>query len=87
MVLEPLAVPATSQPLSRVDKFSFLWCSHEAADTSSTSYAAAGAGGVDLLGSDKGVTAWRPQPPTGYAIVGDVLSAGGLLEHAWLPGC
>lgn len=76
MVLEPLAVPPANQPLTRVDKFSYLWCSHDASGAPTATYSAAGAGGVDLLGCDKGVTVWRPQPPTGYAIVGDVLSAG-----------
>lgn len=53
------------------------------------SYATAGAGGVAIMGSDKGVTVWRPQPPVGYAVLGDVLSAGEY-HGRWkcaLPGC
>lgn len=78
VVMEPLAVPPASQPLTRVDKFLYLWSSHGPAEGCGVGppYATAGAGGVDVIGSDKGVTVWRPQPPMGYALVGDVLSAG-----------
>jgi hypothetical protein len=81
VVWEPLAVPPTDQPLVRVDRFGCLWSSHSlpecAGAAGGLSYATAGAGGVDVVGSDKGVTVWRPQPPVGYAILGDVLSSGG----------
>jgi hypothetical protein len=80
VVWEPLAVPPADQPLVRVDCFGCLWSSHslpDCAGTAGLSYATAGAGGVDVVGSDKGVTVWRPQPPVGYAILGDVLSSGG----------
>ena len=87
VVTEPLAVPAPDQPLKRVDRFSRLWCSHKATlDGPCGSYSAAGAGGVDCVASDKGVTVWRPQPPVGYAILGDVLSAG-VLTTACLSIC
>lgn len=76
--MEPLAVPPASQPIARVDKFVHIWSSHGAAEGCGVGppYATAGAGGVDVIGSDKGVTVWRPQPPMGYALLGDVLSAG-----------
>lgn len=76
--MEPLAVPPASQPLARVDKFVYMWSSHGAAEGCGVGppYATAGAGGVDVIGSDKGVTVWRPQPPMGYALLGDVLAAG-----------
>lgn len=82
VVMEPLAVPPASQPLARVDKFVHIWSSHGAAEGCGVGppYATAGAGGVDVIGSDKGVTVWRPQPPMGYALMGDVLSAGRLNE-------
>lgn len=76
---EPLAVPPPDQPLARVDRFACLWSSHgpaEGAGAAGPPYATAGAGGVAVISSDKGVTVWRPQPPVGYAIVGDVLAAG-----------
>lgn len=76
--MEPLAVPPATQPLARVDKFVYMWSSHGAAEGCGVGppYATAGAGGVDVIGSDKGVTVWRPQPPMGYALLGDVLAAG-----------
>jgi hypothetical protein len=91
VVWEPLAVPPADQPLVRVDRFGCLWSSHslpDCAGTAGASYATAGAGGVDVVGSDKGVTLWRPQPPVGYAILGDVLSSGGGgKEDECLPSC
>jgi vacuolar protein sorting-associated protein 13A/C len=80
VIVEPLAVPAATEPLTRVDRFGCMWSSHGPLEgwNSGQPYATAGAGGVDVVGSDKGVTIWRPQPPMGYAIVGDVLSAGEL---------
>jgi vacuolar protein sorting-associated protein 13A/C len=77
-------VPPADQPLVRVDRFGCLWSSHSLPDcpgTAGASYATAGAGGVDVVGSDKGVTLWRPQPPVGYAILGDVLSSGGWVQR------
>ena len=93
--MEPLAVPPASQPLARVDKFVYLWSSHGPAEGCGVGppYAMAGAGGVDVIGSDKGVTVWRPQPPMGYALMGDVLSAGNMcnllggLLHSALDWC
>lgn len=89
VVMEPLAVPPASQPLTRVDKFVYLWSSHGAAEGCGVGppYATAGAGGVDVIGSDKGVTVWRPQPPMGYALLGDVLSAGGWHIWHWGEAC
>lgn len=85
--MEPLAVPPASQPLARVDKFVYMWSSHGAAEGCGVGppYATAGAGGVDVIGSDKGVTVWRPQPPIGYALLGDVLSAGRLQCASCVP--
>jgi vacuolar protein sorting-associated protein 13A/C len=76
--MEPLAVPPATQPLARVDKFVYMWSSHGAAEGCGVGppYATAGAGGVDVIGSGKGLTVWRPQPPMGYALLGDVLAAG-----------
>jgi vacuolar protein sorting-associated protein 13A/C len=81
VVMEPLAAPPADQPLARVTRFACLWSSHGPAEGGGAGppYAiagVAGAGGVAVIGSDKGVTVWRPQPPMGYALVGDVLSAG-----------
>ena len=30
---------------------------------------------TDVLGSNKGLTFWRPQPSTGYAVFGDCVTA------------
>lgn len=75
VIVQPLIVPSATQPLARCNQFEKLWASHEHA-AQGPPYARAGAGGVDVLGSDKGVTLWRPQPPMGYAVCGDVLTAG-----------
>lgn len=76
MVLEPLTVPPADKPLVRCDMFEKLWCSHPAESSSGPPYPTAGAGGVDVMSSEKGVTVWRPQAPMGYGIVGDVITAG-----------
>lgn len=78
VVMEPLAVPPADQPLARVTRFACLWSSHGPAEGAGAGppYATAGAGGVAVIGSDKGITVWRPQPPVGYAAVGDVLAPG-----------
>ncbi|MEW5298732.1 MAG: hypothetical protein WDW36_001820 [Sanguina aurantia] len=38
--------------------------------------AAAGKHGVDALAAERGVTVWRPTAPSGYVILGDVVTAG-----------
>lgn len=76
-VLAPLTVPAADAPLARCNTFESVWSSHQAsADKSGPPYATAGAGGVDGMAADRGVTVWCPQPPNGYAITGHVLAAG-----------
>jgi vacuolar protein sorting-associated protein 13A/C len=83
VVLQPLVVPNANQPLVRLDKFEKLWSSYQAGDTGQgPPYPTAGAGGVDVMSGDKGVTVWRPQPPMGYAITGHIITAGG-----WRGGC
>ena len=74
VVLDPLIVPPVNQPLTRCGRFEWLWSSHDS--SAAVVYSTAGAGGVDVMGSDKGITFWRPQVPMGYASVGDVLTAG-----------
>lgn len=59
------------RPLAMCSRFVRQWASQPAA---------AGAAGAvvitHVLGEDRGLTFWRPQPPLGYAIVGDCAVAG-----------
>jgi hypothetical protein len=78
VVVEPLVVPAVTQPLLRVNCFECMWSSYSWGGGGLTGpFPTAGAGGVDVMSGAKGVTLWRPKPPLGYAITGDVLTAGG----------
>jgi len=82
----PLVVPPADQPLARCGTYELLWSSHSVGSgTGGPPYATAGAGGVDTMSAEKGVSIWRPQPPTGYAIVGDVITSGGL-SSVWGGG-
>jgi hypothetical protein len=65
----------------RLDKFEKLWSSYQVGEHGQgPPYPTAGAGGVDVMSGDKGVTVWRPQPPMGYAIAGHIITAG-----VWQP--
>ena len=77
VVVEPLVVPAVTQPLLRVNCFECMWSSYSwGGGGLAGPFATAGAGGVDVMSGAKGVTLWRPKPPLGYVITGDVLTAG-----------
>lgn len=76
--MAPLAVPAADQPLARCDRFESVWFSR-ASSKQGPPYATAGAGGVDFMASERGVTVWCPQAPHGYGITGHVLAAGNTL--------
>lgn len=74
-------VPPATAPVVRCSSYERLWssyCPGPAAAAISGPWPTAGAGGVDVMAAAKGVTVWRPQPPMGYAILGDVLTAGEL---------
>eukprot|EP00798_Chlamydomonas_sp_ICE-L_P025166 gene25166-10797_t len=73
-VAMPLVLPPQDQPLSRCSKFEQLWSS--AQSESSFGYATLGQGGVESMAEFRGVTLWRPQPPSGYIILGDMPVAG-----------
>lgn len=50
---------------------------------------ASGHHGVDALAAERGVTVWRPTAPSGYVILGDVVTAGRLLHagcSVWITG-
>ena len=48
-----------------------IWSSAEDAGTDAENVL-----NTDILGSNKGLTFWRPQPSTGYAVFGDCVTAG-----------
>ncbi|KIY91741.1 hypothetical protein MNEG_16223, partial [Monoraphidium neglectum] len=77
-VYAPLVVPPPDQPLARCHTFELVWSSRGLGGGGGAAppFATAGAGGVDTMSSEKGVSIWRPQAPTGYAIAGDIVTPG-----------
>ena len=57
--------------MAKCTRFSQVWSNRPA-------YATAAASSCDahVLGSERGVTFWRPQAPIGYAILGDCITPG-----------
>lgn len=47
---------------------------------------ASGHQGVDALAAERGVTVWRPTAPSGYVILGDVVTAGRLIHKGCCVG-
>lgn len=57
--------------MAKCTRFSQVWSNRP-------TYANAAASSCDahVLGSERGVTFWRPQAPIGYAVLGDCITAG-----------
>jgi len=74
--------PSLDAPVCRVATFDSVWQSHRGGPPPGPPFATAGAGGVDLMAGERGVTVWRPQPPMGYGILGHVLASGAQRNRA-----
>jgi vacuolar protein sorting-associated protein 13A/C len=59
------------RPLARCARFVRAW-----SNAPEPSGPAAAALDTNVLGSQRGLTFWRPQPPTGYACLGDCATTG-----------
>ena len=57
--------------MAKCTRFSQIWSNRP-----TYTYAAAASCDAHVLGSERGVTFWKPQAPTGYAILGDCITAG-----------
>lgn len=69
----PLTRPCVSlrRPLARTTTFVQVWSNHP--------QAAGPAGAImdtAVLGTERGLTFWRPRPPIGYAALGDCVTTG-----------
>ncbi|GMH39652.1 hypothetical protein BSKO_07550 [Bryopsis sp. KO-2023] len=74
LVVDPLTVPSASQPVAKVSTFRMIWSSQDASLDESVATRFDSSEGLDR---DKGyITLWRPQPPAGYGILGDVITCG-----------
>ena len=58
--------------MAKCTRFTQLWTNQPDHRTS-----AAACTDAHVLGSDRGITVWRPQAPIGYAILGDCITDGG----------
>ncbi|KAK9908805.1 hypothetical protein WJX75_003140 [Coccomyxa subellipsoidea] len=70
-VLEPLVQPAPDKPLARCTRFLQLWSNHP-----EKSGPAGAVMDTSVLAAERGLTFWRPQPPIGYASLGDCVTTG-----------
>ena len=57
--------------MAKCTRFSQVWSNRP-----TYAHAAASSCDVHVLGSERGVTFWRPQAPIGYAVLGDCITAG-----------
>lgn len=57
--------------MAKCTRFSQIWSNRPTYATSAEASCDA-----HVLGGERGVTIWRPQPPLGYAILGDCITAG-----------
>ena len=57
--------------MAKCTRFSQIWSNRP-----TYAHAAASSCDAHVLGSERGVTFWRPQAPIGYAILGDCITAG-----------
>lgn len=79
------ALAKNHRPMAKCTRFSQIWSNqptyHNAAASSCDAH---------VLGSERGVTFWRPQAPIGYAVLGDCITAGSTqptFQVALLPAC
>eukprot|EP00884_Botryococcus_braunii_P010315 jgi/Botrbrau1/19285/Bobra.0073s0028.1 len=70
-VLQPLIHPSPDRPLARCSRFVSVWSSGGSAGGPAGELAE-----PHVIGTDSGVTFWRPQAPTGYAPLGDCITRG-----------
>ena len=59
------------RPIAKCTRFNLIWSNRPV-----YAHAAASSCDAHVLGSDRGVTFWRPQAPNGYAVLGDCITAG-----------
>ncbi len=57
--------------MAKCTRFSQVWSNRP-----TYAHAAASSCDAHVLGSERGVTFWRPQAPIGYAVLGDCITAG-----------
>ncbi|KAK9815130.1 hypothetical protein WJX73_008307 [Symbiochloris irregularis] len=69
-VLGPLAFPSPDKPIAMCSRFARQWASYVESAGSEPMV------NTHTLGSERGLTFWRPQPPVGYAMTGDCAVPG-----------
>lgn len=77
VVSQPLVAPPPDKPMLRCDTYERLWSSGGGGVWGAVGPAPPpGVSRVDPAADLRGVAVWRPQPPPGYVILGDVAVPG-----------
>lgn len=74
LIVDPLIVPGANQPLAKVSAYNLIWSSQTFMDSMNLEDVIKGR---SVFTKDQGyISFWRPRPPPGYGILGDVVTCG-----------
>lgn len=74
LIVDPLIVPGANQPLAKVSAYNLIWSSQTFTDNMNLTEMIRGR---SVFAKDQGyISFWRPRPPPGYGILGDVATCG-----------